>query len=534
MLRTFNRKLRVWQLMNQIQKVNSESYEFSGELGTSLTSNLSSISKQLGDSPDIIIREFAIGNDSQLNGAIIFVDGLVDSNQIDRDILALLMKELPKVTLKSPNQDLLLTIQNQIVAIGQVKRKATVDDLVESILSGDTVLVIEGCQEALVLSTKGWEKRAITEPPSQVVVRGPREGFTENLRTNTAMIRRKIQSPDLTFVDLKIGKRTKTDVCIAYIKGICPDELITEIKKRLKGINTDSILESGYIEEFIEDAPLSPFPTVYNTERPDSVAGKLLEGRAAIIINGTPFALTVPTLFVEFFQTPEDYYSRYFYASLVRSIRFIAFSFNLLSPAIYVALVTFHQEMLPAPLLITIAATREGLPFPSAVEAIGMGLIFEMIKEAGIRLPRPIGQAVSIVGALVIGQTAVSAGLVGAPLVIVVALTAIASFITPALSDLSAIFRVLLVLLGGFLGAFGIMIGLIGILIHLSTLRSFGVPYLAPITPFQPSGLKDTVFRAPWWKMGRRPTNIGKDNQVRQKSNLKPTPSTNQKSNTEE
>jgi spore germination protein KA len=320
---------------------------------------------------------------------------------------------------------------------------------------------VDGVAEVLVLSTVGWEKRAIEEPPSEVVVRGPREGFTETLRTNTALLRRKIRNPNLTFEIMNIGKQTKTEVCIVYIRGIAYDSLVAELKRRLQRIKTDSILESGYIEEFIEDAPFSIFETVDYTERPDAIAGKVLEGRVAIIINGTPVVLTVPAIFLEFFQSPEDYYLRSYYSTLVRLVRYAAFAFSLLSPAIYVALVTFHQELLPTPLLISIAAAKEGVPFPAAFEAISMGLVFEILREAGIRQPRPIGQAVSIVGALVIGQAAVTAGFVSAPMVIVVALTAIASFVTPKLSDLTALLRILLTIMAGCLGAFGIMIGLL-------------------------------------------------------------------------
>ncbi len=536
MLRIFNRKLRVWQLMNENNAANISDNigqnQSPDQLEAGLALNLAALAGRLGKSPDIIIREFSIGALNKVNGAIVFVDGLVDTNQIDRDILAPLMNT--EKTKESPDdvdkeeQDYILNLQMKLVAIGDVKIKSSINDLVDGVLSGDTILMVDGCREALILSTKGWEKRTIQEPSSEVVVRGPREGFVETLRTNTSLLRRRIRNPNLTFEVMRIGKQTQTDVCIAYIKGIAADSLIGEIKQRLKRINTDSILESGYIEEFIMDAPLSVFPTVSRSERPDAVAGKILEGRAAIMIAGTPFVLTVPMLLIEAFQSPEDYYSRSYYGSLIRWVRYVSFGFSLLLPAFYVAFSSFHTELIPPSLLITLAASREGLPFAAVIEALGMGLIFEILREAGIRLPRPIGQTISIVGALVVGQAAVSAGLVGAPMVIVVAFTAIASFAIPSLADSTAILRVALTIIAGILGAFGIIIGLLVLLIHLASLRSFGTPYLSPLSPFMPTDLKDVAVRAPWWAMFLRPHNFGWDDSERQAFRLKPGPNSNQ------
>ena len=523
---------RLWRWLNENNNPSKADpqNDSQGQLGNKLALNLAMIEECLGASPDVINREFKIGSQKEINGAIVFIDGLTDKEQINRNILAPLMIDTRKTETEILNKNLLEFIKTKVVPIGDVKTQLTVSEVVDSVLSGDTILLVDGVVGALVFSTKGWEQRAIAEPPSEVVVRGPREGFTETLRTNTAILRRKIRNPDLTFEVMRLGKQTKTDICIVYLKNITNSRLIDEVKRRLKAIKTDSILESGYIEQFIEDAPFSPFETIHYTERPDSIAGKILEGRVAIIINGTPAVLTVPTLFVEFFQSPEDYYVRSYYSTLTRWIRYMAFLFTILSPPIYVALVTYHQELIPTPLVITLAAAREGVPFPSVVEAIGMGLIFEILREAGVRQPRPIGQTVSIVGALVIGQAAVSAGFIGAPLVIVIALTAIASFATPRLSEVSAILRLGLTILAGFLGAFGIMIGLLGILIHMVSIRSFGVPYLEPIAPLHIQDLKDVVVRAPWWAMFKRPSSMMLEDRQRQEFLLMPQPSSSQDS----
>jgi len=388
--------------------------------------------------------------------------------------------------------------------------------IIEKCLAGNTILLVNGFNKALIISTIGWERRGITEPTTEVVVRGPKEGFTETLRSNTTLLRRKIHNPDLKIESLIIGQRTNTNIAIAYIKELANEKLVKELKSRLNKINTDSILESGYIEELIEDAPLSPFSTIGNSEKPDKVAAKILEGRIAILVDGTPFVLTIPKLFIENFQSVEDYYSRPFLSSLIRFFRYIAFLISMTGPAIYVALTNFHQETIPTPLVLTMASSKEGIPFPGVLEALLMVVTFELLREAGIRLPRAVGQAVSIVGALVLGEAAVSAGLISAPMVIVVATTAITSFIVSPLYDVVSIMRYIFIILAAIMGAVGISVGLLGLLIHLSSLRSFGSPFLSPLAPVYFKNLKDSFVRFPLWSMHTRPVDISHNNPKRQ------------------
>jgi len=528
-----SKKLRSWQQQNQnINKENKENdnskktkENSQAKLSSNLKENLDSIKAILGVCEDLIIREFAFGNKGQISAAIIFIDGMVDRTLINDNIIKPLMYDnrfiCEEESLEIKNIDI---IKGTILYVGEIEKSTTINDLVESCLSGDTILLIEKAKEALVISSRGWETRGVVDPETETIVRGPREGFTENLRTNTTLLRRKIKSPDFMLEAMKIGRKTNTAISIAYLKGVANPEVIEEAKRRLKRIDTDGILESGYIEGFIEDAPLSIFSTIGNSEKPDTVAGKILEGRVAVLVDGTPFVLTFPMVFIEGFQSAEDYYSRPYYASLVRVIRFIAFAISILAPSSYVAATTFHQELIPTPLLFTVAASSEGTPFPAVVEVLAMGVIFEILREAGIRLPRPVGQAISIVGALVIGESAVSAGLIGGIVVIVIALTAVASFVVPAQTDSGAILRVILVILAGSMGGVGIMVGLIGILIHLASLRSFGTPYLSPLAPLSPFDLKDVFFRVPIWAMLTRPKSIVRQNIQRQKFILKPTP----------
>lgn len=523
------KKLRYLKLLNinytedqKIQGASQDGLSIPIKLSKSLEKNLHTIRNLIGNNYDVIIREFCIGDHS--NGALIFLSGMTDQSMINENILKPLMPESRSSQSKIPEIKDIAQIKARILSVGGVNQYSTFDELIDGCLTGQSILLLNGSNEALGIMTADWKSRGVEEPKTESVVRGPREGFNENLLTNTTLIRRKIMSPDLKIESMKLGTRTKTNVCIAYIQGIANPLLIEEIKRRLNRIKTDSILESGYVEQFIEDAPFSIFSTVANSEKTDAIAAKLLEGRAAILVDGTPFVLSVPMVLLESFQSSEDYYSRPYFASLIRLIRFLAYFLSIFAPGSYVALTTFHQELIPTRLLFSMAGAQEGVPFPAVMEAIMMGIIFEILREAGVRLPRPVGQAVSIVGALVIGQSAVSAGLIGAPMVIVVALTAVCSFVVPAQSDSGGILRITIVMLAGFIGIYGIVIGLLGVFIHLASLRSFGTPYLSPLAPLSIRDLKDTFIRAPIWAMFTRPRTIGWHDPERQEFRLKPSP----------
>lgn len=492
------------------------------EFSKDLEKNLDILQGILGQSKDVIVRRFALGDKRLTRAALIMIDGMVDKALVNENILKPLMYDIHYLSKREvPEINSTEYVKNALLSVGDIEETVVINTAVDSVLSGDTVLLLDGLKEALIISLRGWSARSIEEPKTESVVRGSREGFTETLRTNTALLRRKIKNPKFTLEVMKLGVRTKTEICIAYIDGLVNPKLIEEIRRRLNRINTDAILESGYIEQLIEDAPFSIFSTVANSEKPDKVAAKLLEGRAAILVDGTPFVLTVPMLFVESFQTAEDYYSRTFFASTIRIIRFLSYFISILAPALYVALTTFHQELIPTPLLLTMAAAHEGVPFPSVLEAGIMIIAFEILREAGVRLPRPVGQAVSIVGALVIGESAVSAGLIGAPMVIVIALTAVSSFVVPAQTDSGAVLRFSLLILAGFMGGYGIAIGLFAMFIHLAGLRSFGTPYLSPLAPFNANDQKDTFIRAPLWTMLRRPKDIAWYDKKRQEFRIK-------------
>lgn len=496
-------------------------------LKTDLQTNLRQIKAILSECSDVIYREFDFAQDERIKLALVYVDGMVDKTQVSDQILRSLMLDAPQVEQGGEfNRELALTlIKKQLLPIHQLEETNNMGKVIDAVLAGDTVLLVDGHPSALINGARGWESRKIEESQTEMVVRGPREAFVETLRVNTSLLRRKIQNPNLKIETMKLGQLTKTEVALVYIKGVVNDKLVVEVKERLKRINVDSILETGYIEELIEDNPRSPFPTIAHTERPDKVAAQLLEGRVAILVNGTPYALTVPFLFIESLQFPEDYYERSLVSSAVRLLRLISLFISLLAPSLYVAVISYHQEMLPTALLLSLAAQREAVPFPAIVEVFLMEIAFEILREAGIRLPRQVGQAVSIVGALIIGEAAVRAGLIAAGTVILVALTGIASFTISYNTSLSIrLLRFPIMLLAGAMGLYGVICGVLAILVHLATLRSFGVPYLSPVAPLITGDLKDMAVRVPWWAMLQRPRLVGMADPQREAAGLKPTP----------
>lgn len=498
-------------------------------LKTNLDENIQQIKQTLGNSGDIITREISIRKEEKIKVGIFYTDGLVDAKSIQDFIIEPLMSDSREIELEqkiSSGQDVLHLIKEFVLPVGDIQDVVDFETLFTSLLSGNTIVLLDGYVQGLVIGMREWENRGVTEPSDQTVIRGPREGFSEALRTNTALIRRKIKDPHLWLESKKIGRVTKTDVAIMYIKGIVNDKVVEEVCTRLDRIDIDAILESGYIEELIQEETYTPFPTIYNTERPDVVAAALLEGRVAILVDGTPFVLLVPVVFGQFFQSAEDYYQRADFGTLIRLLRYVSFLIALLSPSLYIAITTFHQEMLPTPLLISLAAQREGVPFPAFIEALMMELTFEILREAGVRMPRPAGQAISIVGALVVGQAAVEAGIVSAVMVIVVAITAISSFVFPAFNMAISvrILRFILMGLAASFGLFGITVGLLVIILHLCSLRSFGVPYMSPFGPFILSDQKDTIFRLPQWGLFSRPRLISQKNVIRENNPSTPKP----------
>ncbi|MED3937403.1 spore germination protein [Priestia megaterium] len=458
--------------------------------------NIERLLNELGNSSDVSFRMVESPYQKTLKAAVIHLDGLADENIINENIMTPLIQWLKEsnqvVTVKEIEEQI-----PQILTVSQLTIKENWHEFVSAVLTGDTVILMNGSSKIFIGNTKKLQSRAVTEPTSQTVVRGPKDSFTENLRTNTSLIRARIQDSNLRLDSMKIGSVTQTDIGIMYIQGNADERIVEEIKERLKEIKVDGVLESNYIEEFIRDDRTTIFPLLLNTERPDAVVGNLLEGRIAIIVQGTPFVLIAPAIFSQFFQSPEDYYQNYYISSFLRILRLGSFFLSMYASAIYLALITHHQGLIPNTLMVSLMAQRERVPFPAIVEMIVMELAFEMLREAGIRMPRAIGPAVSIVGALILGQAAVEAGFVSAAVVIIVAISAISNFTLPSTSIVNAArgFRFILILISAFIGLYGILLMTLCIWLHISSLRSFGIPYFSPFAPFDFKEQKDTLVR---------------------------------------
>lgn len=414
----------------------------------------------------------------------------------------------------TPGVQIFNNIEKSLLPLTSVKPVQNWSDLLKGLMSGEAILFIDGANKALKIDVRGGEKRSITEPQTEVSIFGPKDSFTESIVTNTALIRKRIHNPNLWLESFTIGKVSQTTVQIMYINGIANDKIVNEVRNRIKRINTDQILDPSFIRQFIEDKTFTLFPTVYYTERPDRVTANIMEGRIAIFVDGSPFALTVPALFVEFFQSVDDYYSRFDISFFLRLLRVATFFIAMVLPSAYVAITTFHQEMAPTLFIIAIAAQREAVPFPAYFEALLMEITFEILREAGIRLPRSIGQAVSIVGALVIGQAAIQANIVSPAMVIIVSFTAIANFSIPSfeMAVSTRIIRFFLMTLAAVMGIYGVICGLMFTTIHLNTLRSFGVPYMSPLAPLAVQNMGDTFIRLPFWINKVRPKFISQKN----------------------
>jgi spore germination protein KA len=475
-------------------------------LNGNLEDSITFIANLMGENDDLILRRFHIFG--QYEAVLVYFSNMVDQNVINSDILKPLMYPPPHLAREEVQLDQLKDVllnETLYHSVGKLEQKLSA--LVEVVLRGETVVLIDGLDEALLIGTTKVDKRGIDQPETEQVIRGAREGFIEQLGTNLALLRYRLPTTDFRIKLLQIGRITKSRVAVCYIKGIVNDALVEEVEKRLKMIDIDGILDVGYLEQFIEDNHFSPFPQVQNTERPDKTVANLLEGRVAILVDGSPFALIAPTVFTQFYQTTEDYSERFLMVSFIRLTRLLALIFSLVTPSLYVAVISFNPELIPTKFAVAVSGGRAGVPFPSIVEVLLMEVSMEVLREATLRLPKQVGGALSIVGVLVIGQAAVSAGFVSPITVVVIALTTIGSFATPAYNAALALrlLRFPLVFLAGMFGLYGVMVGLILIANHVLSLKSFGVPYMSPIVPGNFDGMKDSLIRGPLWWMKKRP-----------------------------
>ena len=499
----------------------------SGDISTRISDNEKRLQEAFGYSSDLVIRKIKFGAYSDLEILVVHIDGLVDDQMVTQGILRPIgvFSDWPPLDEPSPVK-IYSQLKSRLIAKDELSEVGRMEDLLKEICFGNSVLLVDGHNLGLIADVKGWKGRNIEQPSTEPTVRGPKEGFVETTRINTSIVRRHIHDPRLRIEERTIGAIGRTTISVLYIAGVARDEIVQEVRNRIDRISIDSIQESGQLEELIEDAPFSPFPTVLRTERVDRVVGALLEGRIAILTEGTPFVLIVPCNLFMFLSAPDDYFERFLIGSLLRMLRLFLFFIALLLPTFFVVGVTFHPEMIPTPLAVSIAAQREGVPFPALAEALILDLAYEVLREGTVRVPLVFGPAVSILGVLFLGQIAVQAGLVSPFMVIMVSITAIASLASPIFSMGISIrmLRFIFLILGGILGLYGLIWGLAALLIHLAALRSFGVPYAEPLLPLIPSGLADSVVRVPWWSRLKRPSFTAGRNQTRQAAGQRPEP----------
>ena len=466
------------------------------------------LQSQFDDSADLSVRVFTLRSALKIQAAVITMEGLVDKEQLSQSVLN------PLLTFDYGARDsaaVSATAYSSVMASSDVIKLSSADEIVTYITSGFAVLMIDGAEELYAVGVQGYSFRGVSEPESEVVQRGSREGFTEPLRVNMSMIRRRMKTPDLKFEQMTVGTDSKTQLMICYLQSQVSLDLLNKLKNRLTGCNLETVLASGYLSDYLEDnGSGSLFSGVGISERPDTVCGKLTEGRIAIIVDGTPAVMIVPHLFVEEFQSVDDYSNRTYYAAFIRLMKYLSFFVSVFLPGLYVALAQFHPEYFPTWLLINTSESLAQTPFPVTAEVLAITVVYEIMKEAGLRIPKSLGHAVSIVGALVIGDSAVNAGIISASTLMVVATAAICGYVTSPLYPPIMMLRLLFIVVGGFTGLWGITLATAVVLIGMCAKTSLGVPYLSSLSPFSLRRMRDVFIRAGWRQLSKHTIRVQK------------------------
>ncbi|MCR3757651.1 spore germination protein [Clostridium felsineum] len=485
------------------------------KISNNLKSNRKHIEQSFSNCSDIAIREFKIANNPHFPAMIVYIENLIESDVIESSVVERLTKE-PTNKLSSEH---IFEYSKSNFAVDDKNIYKHMNDVIIAVLKGSIALFMDGSNKAIIINIGKPPERSISEPNVETTIRGPREGFTESITTNVALLRKKIRSTSFKSEEFTLGKSSKTTVTIAYLSDVANPKIVQEIRERLGKIDTDSIDGMNYIKEYIQDEPFSAFPTMYSTERPDSAASKIFEGRIAILADGTPIVCTAPATFFEFLENTEDFFINFIPATINRWIRYISIFISIVLPGLYVAITTFHQELIQTPLLITFIQSHSSVPYPTSTEVFVLLVVYQIMIEAGIRMPRAVGQSISIIGALIIGQSAVEAGLISTPVIIVAAITYIASFAVPnnEMHNALTLPRFIFTILGASLGLFGLTCAYIVLSLKLISIRSFGVPYVMPIAPASKNDFLDILFKRPIWaKLKRSPKVSDKNSTKRQ------------------
>ena len=475
---------------------------------TSLKENIVTLKEMFANSADLTIRDMKLISQSKTKAALITIEGMCS-----KDIIALsIINPLLYTDFKEKESDEIIDeIKNSVLSASEVLEFNTFDEAVMFSTSGFAILAVDGTDRMLAVGVQGFSFRSVNEPESEVVQRGSREGFTEPLRINMTLIRRRVKSPDLVFETITVGKNSKTQMMICYLQNSASPNIIEKIRTRLENCELDTVLASGYLTEYLEDdRSCSIFSGVGISERPDTVCGKLTEGRVAILVDGTPSVIIVPHLFVEEFQSIDDYSNRPYYTAFIRILKYVSFIVAVFLPGVYTAFAMFHPEYFPTGLLVKTAESISQTPLPVILEVLLITFVYEIMREAGLRIPKPLGHAVSIVGALVIGESAVSAGIISSSTLMVVATAAICSYVTSALYPPITILRFIFIVTGGIFGMFGIVLSSTVVLINMCSKTSLGVPYMSSLAPFSFKSMRDVFIRANWKYLTRKTIKIQK------------------------
>ncbi|MCR1973278.1 spore germination protein [Clostridium sporogenes] len=477
-----------------------------------LQDKINYIKTLVGEKNNLIIKDFIICKKSNMEAALLYINGLANSETIHRDILKPLMFHIEEDLSSTNNLDEILC--KKYISLSNTSLEQDINQAVFHLKRGKAVLIVENGTKFIILDTAGGEYRDISDPINETSIRASREGFVEKLETNISILRRRIKDNNLVQENLVIGRRNQTDVALMYIDNIADKNIVEDIRSRLSLIDVDVFVGTGVLEQFIEYSPYSIFPQAFFTERPDVVEANLFEGKIAIIAEGTPFVMTVPAIFFEFFQAVEDYTQRTLISSFTRLLRYIAVFIVITLPAIYITLIKFNSELIPFKFVGALIESRKGIALTPFMSILSMNIIIDFLREGGLRLPFKIGQTLSVVGGIIIGDAALKAKIVSSTTLLVVGVSTVATFLIPNY-EMAICIRLInypMLFLGNFLGMFGITIGWFFLIAHLCTLESYGVPYFK----IYKSDLKDIFVRIPLYKMNKRPEVIPNSNPTRQ------------------
>lgn len=466
--------------------------------------------KAILGSDDIVFFDFELGKTSAL---CVYVDSITDKELLGLEVLAPLKKLCSEKSAAKTN----ISHLAKAITLANVKTESKITDATNDILSGNAMIFIDGKNKAISADLKKFEVRAISEPPTGLAVRGPRNGFTESIKSNLSLVRRYLKSPDLKVETFEKGRYTKTSIAFMYIDGISRPEIIDKIRKKIQEIDIDGIPDSSYVSKLLNERKTSLFKQVGSTERPDVLIERMLEGRAGIIVDGSPFALTLPYLLIEDFQAAEDYYISEYRANLVRALRVVAMIFSILLPSVFVAAQLFHLQIIPLNFLLTIVNGIKEIPFSPSLEMFFVLLIFELLNETSVRMPKYVGMALAVVGALVLGETAVNAGIVSTPAILIMALSGISIYAIPELVETTSVLRFIYLIVAGSLGGYGLILITAFLIIYLCSADNYGAPYLAPYSPVLLNDFQDGLYMNNVIGMVKRPEALGAKNKTRQK-----------------